>query len=49
MRWLTNLGKENYKPSDFGVKTFTGRPKATEKHPIEELESWGMIGVYAYE
>lgn len=28
-------------------KNVIGRPKATEKHTVEELEIMGMVGVYS--
>ena len=49
MEWLTNCAKEEYNPRDFGCPTVAGRPRKTEKHSTEILESWGMIGVYRVE
>ena len=48
MKWLTNMGKEDWMRmgAAYMMAHFCGRPKATEKHSTEELESCGMVGIY---
>lgn len=51
MKWLTNSPKDrlNEDLAELGQKSrhlFSSRPKATEKHSVKELESWGMVGIY---
>jgi len=49
LTWITNRHKDEYKSTDYYTKTTTGRPKATKKYTIEQLERWNMIGVYKIE
>ena len=48
MKWLTNMDKTSWMNmgAAYMMSHFCGRPKATEKHSVEELESWGMVGIY---
>ena len=43
--WLSNHSKG--KPLwDSKLRLFFGRPKATEKFTVEQLEDMGLVGVY---
>lgn len=33
----------------FKYKTFTGRPMATKRYTVDELERMGYVGVYTYD
>lgn len=46
--WVTNHPKslKGMWPRRIGVVYLEGRPKATEAHTSEELESQGLVGAY---
>lgn len=48
MKWLTNMTKAEWAMmgAAYMMAHFCGRPKATEEHSVEELENWGMVGIY---
>lgn len=49
MRWLSNRHKDDLEGDWWIIGKIIGRPQATEKHTIEQLEAMGYVGVYALE
>lgn len=43
LEWVTNGSEYSY---DLNIKFTQGRPAATERYTIEELESMGHVGYY---